>query len=480
MNDDKGNFYRKSSVIIKKESLISSYIGDITGSYDFIKELGAGAFGKVFLVEDKNTKKLYACKRLSKKKIKNIDSIISEINLLKTLDHPNIVKLFEIFEDKCYLYLVMEELKGGELFDRILSRAQNKNYYTEKEVSRLFKQILSGINYCHENGICHRDIKPENIVFADKSEDSSVKIIDFGLSKSFDHSKSHNQNMKTRVGTCFYMSPEVIKGEYNEKCDVWSLGVLLYVLISGRAPFNGADDNAIIKKVTDGKFEFKWEGWKNISDDCKNLIKWMLTVDVKTRPSAKEVLQNPWISLGAPKASDIPIHIELDELKQYGGMDKLKKTVSGFIAFRLSEEDVKDLNQIFQSIDKNGDGSLSIEELKNGLELIKKTKNLDITTDELEKIFEAIDLDNNGVINYNEFITATFDRKKAFSKENIYQAFKMFDVDKSGKISLKEIEKIIQPESKEDQEEILGIFGKADKNGDGEIDFDEFLTAFTD
>jgi calcium-dependent protein kinase len=472
---DNNSFIRKESKIMKGK-FVGSFCEDIEETYKFLKELGAGAFGKVYLVEHLKSKQTYACKRLSKKKIKNIESIISEINMLKNLDHPNIVKLFEIYEDKSYLFLVMEELKGGELFDRILDRAQNKNYYTEKEVSRLFKQIVSGINYCHKEKICHRDIKPENIVFSDASEQSDVKLIDFGLSKTFNSSKKNE--MKTRVGTCFYMSPEVIKGEYNEKCDVWSLGVLLYVLISGRAPFNGSDDNAIIKKVTEGKFEFKWEGWKGISDDCKNLIRHMLTVDVKKRPTAEEVLQNPWISLGAPKASDIPIIIELDEIKKYAQLDKLSKAVSGFIAFRLAEQDVKTLTQTFQSIDKNGDGSLSLDELKSGLSLLKTNNSLDMNVDDLEKIFSSIDLDNNGVINYNEFITATFDKNKILNKEFIYEAFRMFDVDKSGKISINELEHIITPETKDDIEEIKEIFKKLDDNGDGEIDFEEFLKNF--
>lgn len=463
-----------SKLIIKKESLIGNFFEDIENTYKFIKELGAGAFGKVYLVEHRQTKKTYACKRLSKKKIKNKESIISEINLLKQLDHPNIVKLFEVYEDKVYLFLVMEELKGGELFDRILSRAQNKNYYSEKDVCRLFKQILCGIIYCHDNGICHRDIKPENIVFNEESESSNVKIIDFGLSKSF-HSKNHD--MKTRVGTCFYMAPEVIKGDYDEKCDVWSLGVLLYVLVSGRAPFNGSDDNAIIKKIMEGKLEFKWEGWKNISDECKNLIKRML-VDVEKRPTAAEVLQDSWIVKEAPSASDKPLNIELEEIKQYACSDKLSKAISGFVAFRLKEEDVKELNDIFKEIDRNGDGALSLPELKNGLEKIKKVKQLNFSEKELEELFSNIDLDSNGVINYNEFIAATFDRKKSNTKEYVYQAFKTFDVNKDGKISIKELEKIITAENEEDVKEMQSLFAKIDTNGDGEIDFDEFCKNF--
>ncbi len=462
---------------IRKESLVGNFFEDIENSYKFIRQIGEGAFGKVYQVQHLVTKTIYACKRLSKKKIKNKESLIMEINLLKTLDHPNIVKLFEVYEDKVYLFLVMEELKGGELFDRILSRAQNKNYYSEKQVAKLFKQILSGIVYCHEQKVVHRDIKPENIIFLDESEDSNVKIIDFGLSKCFNYSKTYE--MKTRVGTCFYMSPEVIKGEYNELCDVWSLGVLLYVLVSGRAPFNGADDNAIIKKVVDMKFEFKWDGWKQISDDCKNLISSML-VDFKKRPSASDVLKNPWVSLGAPKASDIPITIELDEIKNYGKLDKLSQAISGFIAFRLNENDVKELKEIFQSIDKNGDGSLSIDELKNGLDLINKKKNLNMSEEELCNIFKAIDLDSNGVINYNEFIAATFDRKKVEMKEHLYQAFKTFDVNKDGKISLKELEKIITPETKDDVEKIKILFEKVDKDGNGEIDFDEFFNNYNE
>ena len=233
------------NLFINKKSLVGNFVEKIETVYKFVKELGEGAFGKVYLVEHRTTAERFACKRISKKKVKDREVLTQEINLMIDLDHPNIVKLFEVFEDKTYIFLIMEMLKGGELFDRILSRAKSNNYYTEKEIVRIYKQVVSGISFIHSNNVCHRDIKPENIIFADEKEESSIKIIDFGLSKIFDR----KSNMTSQIGTCFYMSPEVIAGNYNEKCDVWALGVLLYILVCGRPPFAGANDKETMKKI---------------------------------------------------------------------------------------------------------------------------------------------------------------------------------------------------------------------------------------
>jgi len=463
------NIKPKPRLSIKKANLIANFFEKIEDTYKFVNEIGEGAFGKVYLIENKKTKQRFACKRLSKKKIKNKDSLQREIEMMKDLDHPNIVKLIEVYEDKAYIFLVMEELKGGELFERILARAKGNNYYTEREVAVLFKQIVSGIAYCHEINIVHRDIKPDNIIFVDEKEDSNVKIIDFGLGRSFDKILS----MKTRVGTCDYMSPEVLKGEYNEKCDVWSLGVLLYILISGRPPFKGDTETITMKKITEGKFEFKWEGWGIISNECKKLISDMLTVDINKRPTAREVLQNLWVSTGASKANDIPIKVNLDDIKQYTQINKFSKAVSGFMALRLTESNVKELSNMFKSLDKDGNGSINICEFEKGFKKFCETKIVKITDEEHKQFFDAIDLDNSGTITYNEFIAATFEKKKQKTKEQVYQALKAFDTDKDGDINFEEFKKIITAHSEEEVKELKSLFDVIDKNGDGRIDFTE-------
>ncbi len=169
------------------------------------------------------------------------------------IDHPNIIKLYEVYEDSRYVYLIMEECTGGELFDRIYERIVSKNLYTEKEAAAIFKQYMSAICHCHSQKICHRDLKPENLLFLNSSPDSPLKVIDFGLSKIYTDT---NHRMSTKVGTAYYVSPEVLEGNYDEKCDIWSSGVILYILLTGEPPFNGPNDNEIYRKIMKKKFSF--------------------------------------------------------------------------------------------------------------------------------------------------------------------------------------------------------------------------------
>lgn len=174
--------------------------------------------------------------------------LYNEINNLKDIDHPNIVKMFEFFEDSKKFYIITDLSKGGELFDEIVRRGK----FSEKDAAMLVKQILSCINYCHGINIVHRDLKPENILLEENKELDQIKIIDFGTSKIF----TKKQILNEKIGTAYYVAPEVISRHYNEKCDVWSIGVITYVLIAGVPPFNGANDQEIIKKVKSGKFRF--------------------------------------------------------------------------------------------------------------------------------------------------------------------------------------------------------------------------------
>ena len=168
--------------MISKSTFVGQFIADINLNYEFLKELGSGTYGNVYRVQNKLTGEIRACKKLNKRKIKNKERFKIEIDLLKATDHQNIVKLYEIYEDNVYLYLIMEECVGGEFFDRLALRAKSLNLYTEKDAAKIFKQLVSAINYCHSHGVCHRDIKPENILFSSTDEDSPLKLIDFGLS----------------------------------------------------------------------------------------------------------------------------------------------------------------------------------------------------------------------------------------------------------------------------------------------------------
>jgi calcium-dependent protein kinase len=414
-------------------------------------------------VKNKTSGETRACKQLAKGRIANLEKFTLEINIMVQMDHPNIIKLYEVYEDNRYIYLIMEECSGGELFDRILDRITNKSMFSEKEAAVIFRQMVSAICYCHAQGICHRDLKPENLLFLDSSNESPLKVIDFGLSRIFN--KADNK-MTTKVGTAYYVSPEVLSGDYDEKCDVWSSGVILYILLTGDPPFNGANDNEIYRKIQNKKFNFPSPQWDKISEDVKDLIKKMLC-DPKDRFTAEQVLNHTWVKNCAPNSEGSLLNLNTESLKKYKNTNKLQKAVLTFIASRLQDSEIKILRDIFITLDNNQDGTLTVDEIKEGVSKLKDVK-LDV-----EEIFSSIDTDGSGVINYTEFLAATIDQKVYLKEERLYEAFKAFDKDGSGKISTDEIKNVMQTD---DESKILELIKTFDTNGDGEIDYNEFIS----
>ncbi len=467
----------EDKIKFNKETFITRTPGNLSDKYEKIKELGSGSYGKVFRVKNKLTEQMCACKELAKKKIADIDKFNLEISIMSKCDHPSIIKLYEIYEDERHIDLVMEECVGGELFDRILSRIDSGNLYSEKQAANIFKQMMSAVSYCHSQGICHRDLKPENILFLTKDEDSPIKVIDFGLSKIFgDVAKNNKQvkkTMQTRVGTAYYVSPEVLKGDYDEKCDIWSAGVILYILLSGDPPFNGENDNEIYRAIAKKKFSFPDKEWKNISEDAKDLIKHMICEPDK-RYTAQQVLNHKWVTHLAPNAKESLLSINVENLKNYTKQNKLKKAVLTFIASRLGENDVKVLKEIFQNLDSNKDGTLTLDEIKKGIEQLK---NPDFKVD-INALFKSMDTDHSGRIDYTEFLAACMDKSIYLREERLLEAFKMMDIDSSGKISKEEIKKSLKLDNV-DESTLDKYIKQYDLNGDGEIDYNEFLNMMT-
>lgn len=235
--------------------------GNMNERYSREKKLGSGAYGEVWLCRDRSTNNERAVKFIKKSSVTigPGQSLLEEVKLVKQLDHPNIMKLYEFFGDKKYYYLVMEVYKGGELFDEIINRQK----FSEADAATMMKQVLSGVTYLHKHHIVHRDLKPENLLFESTAKDALIKIVDFGLSSYFESAKK----MKDRLGTAYYIAPEVLRKKYDEKCDVWSCGVILFILLCGKGwrvnmieiclagypPFGGASDQEILKRVEKGK-----------------------------------------------------------------------------------------------------------------------------------------------------------------------------------------------------------------------------------
>ena len=454
--------------MINKSHFIGEHIDKVEKSYEFIKELGKGSYGQVFRCQNKINGNVYACKKMSKKKIKNKDQFKTEINLLRATDHPNIIKLYEIYEDNKYIYLIMEECSGGEFFDSLAKRAKEKKMYTEKECAKIFKQILEAVNYLHAHGVCHRDLKPENILFSNVADDSCLKLIDFGLSKVIDR----EQNLKGAVGTTFYMAPEVITGNYNEKCDIWACGVILYIMLCGKPPFYSQNEEELKKNICSMKYTFDYPEFKKVSYDAIDLIKKIL-VPPEKRLSAAEILQTPWIKENAPHATGENLKQNWEHIEKYSKLNLVQKSIINFTAFHLTSKETKEFVELFKSLDENSDGVLSIEEIKKGVEQSK----FGAKGDNIVKIFEEMDIDKNGLINYTEFISALMDYDKI--KENqILACFNSYDTDESGKISFKEFCDMIKPQSEEEKKELKDLYDQFDTDGDGEISLKEFKEGF--
>jgi calcium-dependent protein kinase len=361
----------------------------------------------------------------------------------------------------------MEECKGGEIFDRIIQHIQKKEMYSEKDAATIFQQVMSAIEYCHNNGICHRDLKPENILYLNEGaeKDNPIKVIDFGLSQVI----SSDKKLSTKVGTAYYVSPEILLGEYTEKCDIWSAGVILYIFLSGDPPFNGSNDHAIYTKISKMKFTFPEKKWKNISNEAKDLISHMITPE-KERYTARQVLSHPWFS----NASTVPLselNFDSSFFVDYEKSSELKKMTLLFIASRLDENEINNLKKSFEAIDNSKDGQITFEELKSGLIQLKSNK---MNENEIKELFDLIDVDQNGKIDYTEFLAATLQKKNYLRNERLLEAFCMFDKDNSGQITKDELLQALKAE-KSQEKEVEKYIQAVDKNGDGKIDYKEFL-----
>ena len=263
--------------------MITDALSDVRVNYHIdTKELGHGHYGVVRKCMHRETGETYAIKSIRKSKVNKIEVLKREIEILKEVKHPHIIQLFDVYEDERYLHLITELCTGGELFDRIIAKTQSaEGHFSEHDAAVLVRDILDAIRYCHdEKQIVHRDLKPENFLFLTPSEKAPIKIIDFGLSRYDD---AHQGIMQTKVGTPYYVAPEVLRREYTKMCDIWSIGVITYILLCGYPPFYGDSDTQIFESVKVGRFDFPSPEWDDISDNAKAFVTEMLQKDPDKR-----------------------------------------------------------------------------------------------------------------------------------------------------------------------------------------------------
>ena len=383
-------------------------------SEDYIKLnfLGEGSFASVYRVQNRITGEIRAMKvikKSSKYSNENEAEIFNEINILRKMDHPNVLKIFEFYSEKNSFSMVTEICSGGELFQEIV----DKGPFSEKYSAYVMYQIFSAINYCHNIHIVHRDLKPENILIVKREKNGLplIKICDFGTSKLFERGAVERK----LVGSSYYIAPEVLKKKYNEKCDLWSCGVILYILLSGRPPFGGENDQEILLNVSRGVFDLKSHPFNSLSPEVINLIKSLLTVDSSKRLSAEQALNHPWFIQNNSKKlfnqiKDTNLIQEfIENLKSYKCDTIIQETALAYLVHNYSQrEDVINACKLFNQIDVSGDGKINKKELLKGL---KERIQSDTLEQDVEMIFKNIDADNNGFIEYEEFVRAAVNKE---------------------------------------------------------------------
>ncbi|MBA0695178.1 hypothetical protein Goari_005410 [Gossypium aridum] len=363
---------------------------------------------------------------------------------------PNIVEFKGAYEDKDCVNIVMELCAGGELFDRIIA----EGHYSERAAAAICRQVVNVVQNFHFMGVMHRDLKPENFLLSSKDEDAMLKATDFGLSVFIEQGKQY----RDIVGSAYYIAPEVLRRSYGKEIDIWSAGVILYILLCGVPPFWAETEKGIFDAILEGELSFESDPWPSISESAKDLVRKMLTMDPNERLTAAQVLEHPWLREGG-EASDKPIDSAvLSRLKQFRAMNQLKKLALKVIAENLSEEEIQGLKAMFKNIDTDESGSITYEELKEGLARLGSK----LTEAEVKQLMEAADVDGNGTIDYIEFISATMHRYRLERDEDLYKAFQYFDKDNSGFITMDELEAAMKDYRMGDEASIKQIISEVD------------------
>lgn len=300
----------------------------IENYYNIGEVLGEGAFAKVHIGEDPRTKEQFAIKVIDKKgyDAREMEFILREMRIMMEVVHPHIVDTYDIFESKSLLHLVIEYMRGGELFDIIA----DQGHLSEQRASQVVRDIITGVNYLHDTGVVHCDIKPENILCKTREWPLCVKLCDFGLANFYDSSAHSLNTMTAMIGTPGYVAPEIVNREpYGPPVDMWACGVVLYVMLSGRMPFYGRDDVECLRRTAAGRYTFPDREWSNVSDDAKSLVKALLQVRPEKRLTAKAALQHKWLAV-PEDLSDAPIPNDLRGI--HSSRRKFRKAVMAAVS----------------------------------------------------------------------------------------------------------------------------------------------------
>ncbi|KAI3989034.1 hypothetical protein MKX01_033070 [Papaver californicum] len=464
------NSKRSTGIIPYGKRTDFGYDKDFDRRYSIGKLLGHGQFGYTFVATDKVNGDRVAVKRIDKNKMVlpiAVEDVKREVKILQALTgHENVVQFHNAFEDDSYVYIAMELCEGGELLDRILSKKDSR--YTEKDAAIIVRQMLGVAAECHLNGLVHRDMKPENFLFKSAKLDSPLKATDFGLSDFI----KPGRKFQDIVGSAYYVAPEVLKRKSGPESDVWSIGVITYILLCGRRPFWDKTEDGIFKEVLRNKPDFRRKPWPSISHSAKDFIKKLLVKDPRARLTAAQALSHSWVREGG-NASEIPIDISvLSNMRQFVKYGRLKQFALRALASTLNEDEMSDLRDQFDAIDGDKNGSISLEEMRHALakDLPWKMKEPRVV-----EILQAIDSNTDGLVDFQEFVAATLhvhqleehDSEKWQLRSRA--AFEKFDMDRDGYITPDELKMHTGLKGSIDP-----LLEEADIDKDGKISLSEF------
>lgn len=466
------------------------FYGNIHDFYEIERQVGAGGFGEVWLATERvrpdTSQECHgrhtAIKQIRKTAIPILPSdedgddsqadIKTEIEVLKSLDHPTICRLLQVVEDAKNLYLVMEHCSGGELFERIMDEGS----INELESTKIIRQVTGALHYCHDHYVLHRDIKPENILFIRPGK-KDVKLIDFGISCLT------ATPMKAQIGSEPFCAPEALKGENcNEKIDMWSVGCVVYIMLSGGMPFGGRQMRQLIIA---GTYSLEGEPWDRVSDDAKDFIQRLLQVDPQQRMSSEEAFNHSWLEHAGRKSNPHRASVQLQTLSNFHKLSEFQRVSRYALAKQLDEKNLHQIHKGFCEIDTNHDGTISLAEFKSAW----KKFNADLALDEqsIEHVFNDADIDHDHEINYTEFIAAALDQQISQKEDVCWSVFRDFD-NGHGHISKEDLNKVLQSD---DIQKMFGS-GVTDRvwkellekvpnsphvKNDEYVDFDDFVQA---
>ena len=474
---------KEKELILSPGDLISYHKENPSKKYKVLDLLGSGSFGKVFKAVNNITRNLVAIKKTKKYLTKNKDlgepnyiHVKNEIEILKKLNHPSIVKIYEVYDIREFYFQINEYCKYNNLYDYY------KFHLSEKQICIILYQILSGVLYLHEHNIVHRDLKLENIMVDHIEKDLTtsepyffIKIIDFGSCKVFNKEKKETQ----LIGTSYYIAPEVINKSYNEKCDLWSVGVILYMLIGKKPPFDGYNLNKIFEKIIEEEYNKHSRKILDFSDEVRDLLDKLLEKNIEKRLSAKEALNHPWFKKYNGRAAFANFKFEdlnliLDKLFNVKYLNKLQDLVLNYLVHNSpsNEENIK-IMKIFRYFNYSGNGKLTREELKKGLYRYKLKSEVNAMVDDL---FQKLEIKKDkDYIEYQKFVTLCIDKDVLFSKENLKDVFNFINYDNGEGITAKKIMLAFNITEDVISEAVFNnLIIKKDNNNDMIITYSEF------